>query len=390
MKLLPFDYAARNAGRNPLRTLLTSGGAAAVIFLVILMGAFVQTLGSTLRGTGDPHNAIVLGMGSEDFLEQSEIAFDVPTILASSVEGIAQHHGQPMISPEIHHATVVRASEQEEVDPAKVRLGLSRGITPMAFLVHQQVYLREGRPPGMGEVMAGKLAATKLGLPEDALRPGNTIFFEGKDWKVSGTFDAPGTTYEAELWVPLEDLKIQTKRESLTCAIVRLVKPENITDIDVFTKMRLDLELATVGETQYYGALASFFRPMQIMGWVMAVLVVTSGLFGGLNTMIAAISSRARELACLETIGFSRRAIVVSLLQESLLQVGTGALVAFGIALLLLAGRAVKFSMGALALDVSGSVLAVAFAAGLFLALAGTLIPSLKLIRTPLVELLRG
>lgn len=390
MKLLPFDYAARNAGRNPLRTILTSGGAAAVVFLVILMGAFVQTLGSTLKGTGDPKNAIVLGMGSEDFLEQSEIGFEVPTVLASSVEGIAQHHGQPMISPEIHHATVVRTSEQEAVDPANVRLGLSRGITPMAFLVHQQVYLREGKPPGMGEVMAGKLAATKLGLPQDALKPGKTIFFEGKTWKVSGVFEAPGTTYEAELWVPLEDIKIQSKRDTLTCAIVRLTDPEMISELDIFTKSRLDLELATVGEAKYYGALASFFRPMQMMGWVMAVLVVVSGLFGGLNTMIAAIASRARELACLETIGYSRRAIVVSLLQESLLQVGTGSLIACGLAMVLLDGRAVKFSMGALALDVSGPVLAAGFGAGLFLAVAGTLIPSMRLVRTPLVELLRG
>ena len=222
MKLLPFDYAARNAGRNPLRTVLTSAGAAAVIFLVILMGSFVQALGSTLRGTGDPLNAIILGTGSEDFLEQSEIGFDVPTVLAASIPEIAQHHGTPMISPEIHHASVVRLSEKEIPDPSNVRMALVRGVTTMAFLVHQQVFLKEGRPPVSGELLAGKLAATKLGLPESALMPGQSIFFEGKSWKVSGIFEAPGTTFEAELWVPLEDIKIQTKRETLTCAVVRL------------------------------------------------------------------------------------------------------------------------------------------------------------------------
>jgi putative ABC transport system permease protein len=295
-----------------------------------------------------------------------------------------------MISPEIHHAAVVRLSDKEAPDPSNVRMALVRGITSMAFLVHQQVFLKEGRPPEAGELLAGKLAATKLGLPESALKPGQSIYFEGKSWTVAGTFEAPGTTFEAELWVPLEDIKIQTKRESLTCAVVRLTDPEQISELDVFTKMRIDLELATVSEVKYYGALAGFFRPMQMMGWIMAVLVVASGLFGGLNTMIAAISSRARELACLETIGYSRRAIVISLLQESLLQVGTGTLLARGLAETVLSGRAIKFSMGALALDVTGPVLGIGFAAAIFLAVVGTIIPCLRLVRTPLVELLRG
>lgn len=392
MKLLPFDYAARNAGRNPLRTILTTLGAAAVVFLVILMGAFVQTLGSTLRGTGEADNAIVLGLGSEDFLEQSEIGFSVPTELAASVEDIATQKGSevPLISPEIHHSAVVRQSEAEVLDPKSTRNVLVRGVTPMAFLVHRQVFITGGRAPAAGEVLAGKLAATKLGLPPESLKIGSTIFFEGKTWKVSGTFESPGTTFEAEIWAPLDDLKIQTKRDTLTCAIVRLTSPDMFSELEIFTKSRLDLELAAVPETRYYGALAGFYRPMQMLGWVMAGLVVASGLFGGLNTMIAAISSRSKELACLETIGFSRRAIVVALLQESLLQVGTGSLIAAGLALGLLAGRAVRVTMGALALDVGGPVLASGFAAGLFLAVFGTLIPAMKLVRKPLVELLRG
>ena len=334
MKLLPFDYAARNAGRNILRTILTTGGAAAVVFLVILMGAFVQTLGSTLRGTGEQDNAIVLGLGSEDFLEQSEIGFSVPTELAASVDVIAKQPGTdtPLISPEIHHSAVVRQSENEALDPRTTRNILVRGVTPMAFQVHRQVFITSGRSPKMGEILVGKLAATKLGLPPAALQMGSSVFFEGKSWKVVGTFESPGTTFESEIWAPLDDIKIRTKRDTLTCAMVRLNSPDEFSELEIFTKSRLDLELAAIPETKYYGALAGFYRPMQMLVWVMACLVVASGLFGGLNTMIAAIASRSKELACLETIGFSRRAIVIALLQESLLQVGTGSLLAAGLA----------------------------------------------------------
>ncbi|MBX7245383.1 MAG: ABC transporter permease [Candidatus Sumerlaeaceae bacterium] len=389
-RLLPFDYAARNAGRNWLRTVLTTGGAAAVIFLVILMGAFVQTLTSSLRATGDHNNAIVLGKGSEDFLEQSEIRADVPSILGASVESIVKREGVAMVSPEIVHAAVIRQTSAENPDTGNQRKGLVRGVTPMAFQLHSQIYLKEGKLPGSGEAVAGKLAATKLGLPESALQPGQTIFFEGRAWTISGVFEAPGTTFEAELWVPLEELKTQVKRETISCAVVRLKSPSDLTALQVFASSKLDLEITAVSEARFYSSLASFFRPMQVMGWVMAALVAVAGLFGGLNTLIAVIVARGRELACLETIGFSRRAIIVSLIQESLLMVGAGALIAAGLALLLLDGRGIRFVMGALSLQVDALVLAVGFGTALLLAVGGTAIASLRLIRTPLIELLRS
>jgi hypothetical protein len=162
MKLLPFDYAARNAGRNPLRTVLTCMGASAVIFLVILMGAFVQTLGSTLQSSGEADNAIVMGLGSEDYLEQSEIGVSVPTELAGSLEEVAKQAGTdaPLISPEIHHSAVVRQKESDVVDPRTSRNVMVRGISPMAFLVHRQVFITQGAAPGPGEILTGKLAAT--------------------------------------------------------------------------------------------------------------------------------------------------------------------------------------------------------------------------------------
>lgn len=391
MNLLPFDYAARNAGRNPLKTVLTTVGAAAVVFLVILMGAFVQTLGKTLQGSGEADNAIVMGLGSEDYLEQSEIGFSVTTEMAASVEGIAVQagSGKPMVSPEIHHSTAVQLTTDEAPDPAQANSVMVRGVTDMAYAVHRQVFITAGRPPQAGEILAGKLAATKMGLPAEALEIGKSLYFEGKDWTVSGTFEAPGTVFDAELWAPLNDLMITTKRDSLTCIIARTDSRDGFSNIDLFTQMRLDLELAMVPEAEYYQSLASFYKPMQMLGWIMAALITASGLFGGLNVMIASISSRARELACLETLGFSRRAIVLALLQEAMLQVGTGALLAAGLALLILRGRAIKVTMGALALDVNGSVLAYGFTAALVMAVLGTLIPSFSLVRKPLIETLR-
>lgn len=395
MRLLPFDYAARNAGRRPLQTLLVTLGAGAVVFLVLLMGSFVESLTATMRETGSARNAIVLGLGSEDFLEQSEIGREVPTILAASVPGIGRHGEQPLVSPEIHHATALRpvgndSAEASQGSSSAQATVLVRGVTPTAWLVHRQVFLTEGRPPGPGEILVGKLAPAKLGLPAAALRPGSKVEYEGLVATVSGLFEAPGTAFESEVWVPLDDLLVQTKRSTLTCAIVRLEDPSRFTDVQIFAKTRLDLEIAAVRESDYYSALARFLRPVQVMGWSMAALVVVAGLFGGLNAMLAAISARSREIACLETVGYRRTAITVSLLQESLIQAGTGALLAVVAAHFVLEGAAVRITMGAVSLQLGPQVVLAGMGAAIVLAVIGTLAPALRLLRVPLVEQLRS
>lgn len=387
MRFLPFDYAARNAGRNPVRSVLMTLGVAAVVFLVILMGAFVQSMAGTMRSTGEALNVMVVGKGSEDFVEQSEISAAVPSIIPAAVEGVATLHGQALISPEILHSAMINLPGKEEGD-ANHKI-LVRGITEDAFLVHPQVFITEGDMPGPGEIILGSLAGTRLNLPEESLQVGNMLHFENQDWRISGKFAASGTAFDAEIWAPLEELKIQTKRDTYSCVVLRLKDEKAFSDIDFFVKQRLDLELAAVRETEYYKGLAQFFRPVQIMGWIMAGLIVVSGLFGGLNVMIAAIATRTQELACLETLGYSRRAIVVALLQESLLQAGTGTLISVLLASLVLSGMAVRFTMGAVELAVTPDVLAAGMAAGIVLAVVGTLVPALQFARRPLIDQLR-
>lgn len=387
MRLLPFDYAARNAGRNPVRSILMAAGAGAVVFLVILMGAFVQSMAATMRSTGEPLNVMIVGLGSEDFVEQSEISPAVPSIAVAAIDSIATLHGKPLISPEIMHSAIIAIPGREvQDDTHKI---LVRGITDTAFLVHPQVSITEGRAPGPGEIIVGALAPTRLNVPPEDLDIGKTVTFENQQWTISGKFTAPGTAFDAEIWAPIDELLIQTKRTTYSSAVVRLKSDKGFSDVDFFTKQRLDLELAAVRETTYYEGLAKFFRPVQIMGWVMAGLIVVSGLFGGLNVMMAAIASRTKELACLETLGFGKIAITVALLQESLLQAGTGTLLSLIMAHHLLHGSAIRFTMGAVELAITPDVLAAGMAAGLTLALVGTLIPALRFARRPLIDQLR-
>ena len=97
--------------------------------------------------------------------------------------------------------------------------------------------------------------------------------------------------------------------------------------------------------------------------------------------MYAAFASRVRELGTLQSLGYRRGAIVVSLVQESVLATSTGALIACLVGVFVLDGLSVRFSMGAFGLVVDGLALAVGLLAGLVLGLVGALPPAWRCLR---------
>src|SRR5687768_3682763 len=142
MRLLPWDYGVRNLGRSPLRLALSVAGGALVVALVLAAGAFVRGMERSLAVSASPRNVILLGAGSEESLERSEIDPAVGSLLVASVEGIRSRAGVYYVSPEVHLMTELQ--EQREGNPVSVLL---RGVTPEAFLVHSQARLTEGRAP---------------------------------------------------------------------------------------------------------------------------------------------------------------------------------------------------------------------------------------------------
>jgi len=386
MGWLPFEYAVRNLGRSPQRLLASVLGSALVVLLVLAAGGFVRGMERSLSISGDDNSVILVGAGSEESLERSQIDMSVPTLAAASVPGVKRRLGVDYASPEVHMALVMKTSRESESEFQAV----VRGITPTAYLVHPQVRIVEGRPPRPGEyeVMVGRLAATRLGVDDRELAPGRQLWFDNRAWTVSGRFAAPQTVMDAEVWVPLTDLQIATRRDTLSC-VVLMLDEATFEDVAVWCAQRLDLELVAMPEADYYAGLLEFYRPVRAMVWATAALIALGGLFGGLNTMYAAFAARVRELGALQTLGFRRRALVASFLQESLLATAAGGILAAVLGLLLLDGLAVRFSMGAFALSLDAPVLLGGLAAGVGLAIFGVIPPLWRCLRLPIVEALR-
>lgn len=391
MRLLPTSYAVRNLGRSVPRLALSVLGSGLVVLLVLGAGGFVRGMTESLRRAGDAGNVLIMGIGSEESIERSEIPASTASLLQATVPGLRSEGGATFVSPEVHVQLPVSA----EQNAPEGRLILVRGVTPAALLVHEQVQISEGEWPRSGhdEVFVGRLAHTKLGLPPESLAVGRTLRIDGRDWHISGRLAAPQSLIDAEIWMPLSDLKEATKRETDSCVVATLADgPDGaeLADIQTFCRRRLDLEITAMSESTYYSRLAAFFAPIRVVVWVTAVLIAAGGVLGGLNTMYAAFASRVREIGMLSCLGFRSSAVIVSLVQESCLASATGTLIACAIGVFLLDGLAVQFSMGAFGLRIDAPALLFALSIGLCLGLLGALPPAYRCLKLPIPESLKA
>jgi len=417
MKFLPLHYAARNIGRSPLRLALTAGGGAIVVFLVVSAVASVRALDRGIRASGTVGNVMLLGAGSEESVERSEISASTPGVLAASIRGMKSLGGAAFISPELHVPLPLRRADQPAPTGNARDLVMVRGVEPSAFMVHPQARLSVGRLPEIGhaEALVGRSLADRLGIADTHVRndhviasashatnlsennsnsiiansPAPEILIDDIPFTVTGIIDAPGVAIDGEAWLPISDLLVLTKRQTISVAVISLDNAD-IGDIEMFAAQRPDLELTAIDEPAYYAGLAKFFRPVQILIAVSALIVALGAMLGGLNALDAAFASRSREIAMLQVLGYSRAAVVANLIQESMITVATGAIPALLIAVLLLDGLGIRFSMGIFSLRVDAACVASGLAAGLLLGLIGSLPPTLRCLRADIPSALKS
>ena len=189
------------------------------------------------------------------------------------------------VSPELTIAGRVGAGDAG----GKPALAVFRGVDlDRVFLVRRQVALIEGALPGPGEVMVGRLVPAKLGVSAADVAVGRSITIEGKPWRVSGRFAAPGTLLEAEVWCRLPDLKSAMKRPNDVSVVAMRFDPagdpaKQMGYVDYFCRNRRpDLELMGSREAEYYASLQKHYGPMRALAWLLVGLVaVAGGVRGG-------------------------------------------------------------------------------------------------------------
>ena len=382
--MLPITYIFRNLLRRPLQTIQLLAGSGLVVLLIMIAAATNQAMENTLISSGDSKNVILLGAGSEESVERSEVASGVVDIISSSVTSIDHFIGEPAVSPEVHYNGMIGLPNGDEAQ------ALIRGVRHQSTWVYPKLRILQGHFPRSGEVMVGILAHQKLGISPDQLTLGKEVRFNDQSFIVSGIFSPNGTVMEAEMWMPLQDLMTATQRDNLSCVVLRMIEVNGFSDVEIFAKTRLDLELVGIQESEYYNSLSAFYRPIRWMSWVCAVLLAVGAILGGLNSLHAAFSERIREFGAMQAIGFSRGFLLCSLIQESTIYCLLGSCLAFSMVALWLQGISFPFSIGVFVLNFDFAV----FQVGLFtcfgLGLIGGLPPGWKCLRPTLPQTLRA
>jgi putative ABC transport system permease protein len=382
--LLPWEYGVRNLARQPVRTALTMMALGTVVTLVFVVVGFIRGLEQSLTVSGDENVVLIYSVNSEENIENSSIAARTPALVTSSLDGTLKRFGVVHASPELYTGTRVTIESKE------AGLGLVRGVTLAAPLVRRSVRIIEGKWPSKGEVMVGRLAAAKLGSRDELVAVGNSVEFEGRAWKISGRFTAEGATYESEIWCRLEDFQTVTKRQDISLVAMLLAPSGSAAEVELFCKERVDLELRAIRERDYYQTLQQHYKPVRLLAWIVVFLVSGAGFFAGLNMMYGAVSGRVREIATLQAIGYRRSAILVSLIQEGVLLSAAGTLLSGFIALTLLNGMAVRFTMGAFSLRIDSVAILIGSGVGLFLGVVGALPPAIKALRAEVAASLKA
>jgi len=387
---IPLKYNLRNLLVRKATTLATAGGIALVVVVTILLLSLVTGLQRMLVTTGSPNNLVVMRKGATND-GSSSVTREAAQALRY-LSGIARTpEGEPLVSLELINQPFVRpkGGGRENI--------LVRGVTPLGYLVHDNVRFVAGRPPrpAVGEAAVGIAASQRYagaGL-------GETLQFGRRNWTVVGIFTADGSAFESEVWVDVEDLFTDANR-SMYSGVRLTVAPG--ADRETLIRRIADdprISLEAKPEVDYYSEQAEGANTLYLLTAVLAVIMGTGAIFGAMNTMFAAVAHRTAEIGTLRALGFSRGTILLSFVSESVLLallgyvggvlLGIGALVAVNGLLHGVAFNLASFSTAVVTLRLSPMILLVALLLSALMGVFGGFLPARRAARMRVIEALR-
>ncbi len=375
---IPLKYNARSILQRKARTALTVLGIAAVVAVFVAMAAFGRGLSTSFARTGSADNVIVLQKGAFS-LSLSSLPKNSSDVVPY-FPYIKKQKDRILASPELAIEPWVKAPHRDE--PIFMN---ARGVAPVFFSVADTVRVTAGTTEIRGNrVLLGRGAQQKLG----GVEVGEAITMFGEPWVVSGVFEANGTNLEFEILADLTDLMRAANREEYSGFTLKLDDPTNAERLIALAESDRRLLLTAAREQDYYASSGKVYAVVGQIGLLISLIVTVGAVFGGMNTMYAAVSGRLREVGTLRALGFSRNSILASFLAESLLLSVAGGLL--GVVIGCLANGA-RVSVGTA--NIRFTVGAGVMLSGLFLSavvgVVGGLLPARRAANAQILEALR-
>ncbi|MCC7633047.1 ABC transporter permease [Stenotrophomonas rhizophila] len=361
-------------------------GIAGVVGVLVAMLAMSEGFQATLNSTGDESTAIVLRGGSQAETNSVITRDQVP--LLSTLPGVAKdERGRALISPEL--SQVVNLTSKGDGTDVNAQF---RGVGEMAWAVHDKMKITQGRrfTPGLREVVVGQGAQSQF----RGLEVGSTLTLGNQAWTVVGAF-ASGDAHDSELWTDAQTLATTYQRSAWQSISVRTLGKPGFEQFKAAVgsdpRLKLDVETTQAYYAKQGGGLTKL---ISVLGTVIGAIMAIGAVFGALNTMYAAVATRAREIATMRAIGFRGLPVVTAIMLETMLLALIGGALGCLVAWAIFNGYSVStigsnFSQVVFQFKVSPALLWSGLKWALGIGLVGGLFPALRAARLPITSALR-
>ncbi|KAA8918597.1 hypothetical protein CEK64_16860 [Xanthomonas sontii] len=362
-------------------------GIAGVVGVLVAMLAMGQGFQATLDSTGDDTTAIVLRGGSQAETNSVITRDQVPLI--ASLAGVARGaDNRPLVSPEL--SQVVNLQSKSDGTDVNAQF---RGVGEQGWAVHDKVKLLQGRrfQPGLREIVVGKGAQSQF----RGLQLGQTLTLGNQAWTVVGVF-ASGDAHDSELWTDTQTLATTYNRSAYQSISVRTQGQDGFRQFKAAMDADPRLKLDVFTTREYYRKQGgNLSKVLEILGTFIGTIMAIGAVFGALNTMYAAVATRAREIATMRALGFRGLPVVVAVMLETMLLALLGGMLGGLIAWAIFNGYSVStlgsnFSQVVFQFKVSPPLLWTGLKWALGIGLVGGLFPALRAARLPITTALRA
>ena len=362
-------------------------GIAGVVAVLVAMLAMAAGFEATLNRTGSDDTAIILRGGS--MAETNSVLGRDQVPLLAELPGIARgEDGRPLVSAEL--SQVINLPTRADGTDANAQL---RGVGTAAWQLRPQVEIVEGRrfESGRRELIVGEGALRQY----RGLEPGSTLDLANQPWTVVGVF-ASGDSHESELWADAEVLASTYQRSSHQSVTVKLDGPDGMERLSAALAADPRLKMDASTTRNYYNKQSEgLSRLIEILGLVVGSIMAVGAVFGALNTMYAAVATRAREIATLRALGFRGLPVVVAVMLETMLLALVGGVLGAALAWLVFNGYTAStlsgnFTQVMFQFQVTPELLWTGVRWALGIGLVGGLFPALRAARLPVTVALRA
>ncbi|HWC72711.1 MAG TPA: FtsX-like permease family protein [Gemmatimonadales bacterium] len=309
--MIPIIYNVRSVVRRPVSTALTALGVGLVVAVFIGMLALANGFRAALVKTGSKANALVLRKGADSELS-SGLGRDVASIIAADPHVATGPDGRPLVSPEVY----VLIPLAKSFDTTQIANVVVRGISDQAWQVRNNVKITAGERPTSGrpEVCVGSRLTRRF--PHTGI--GQTLHFAGRDWTVKCHFSAAGSAFESEIWGENEQFMPVFRGDVFQSISFRLKDPAGFDEAQRSLQADKRMTVDVHRESEFYAQQSQLLSTiLNFLAIMITGIMAVGAVFGAINTMYAAIASRAPEIGVLLTLGFRPASVLASFLAES-------------------------------------------------------------------------